>query len=440
MNRRKFITTSAGIVAAAAGPECWALENRSSTKRSFDFAEYKDASNAVPIQRITPDDGYYIHTYYDVSPWSPSGRYLAATKVPYQDRYPVLGDTAEVCLIDLKDRTIQTLFQTKSWGYQTGANVNWGATDRYLYTNDIINGVSVCVRIDLERGETRIYTGPAYNVAPDDSCVIGFPMELMDATQLGYGAPSKDPLNPPSLPLGASKTQGLWRTDLKTGKKTLLMSLHALASQVKDAAPWKGTGTWYLWHSKFNPQSNRILQISRVMFPDRQGGENSMVFTFNPDGSDLTLLPVKKVWGNTGGHPNWHADGRHVIRVLPVDGKLRFVQWRSDGSDFRLLSETLEGGGHPRIQPDGRYLITDTFTHDGTKQYMVLRFIDFREDRERPLCRIGTVDRSTLNDPLSMVRRLDGHPNWDRNFKKVIFQAAPEGRRQLYLADLTNLL
>jgi hypothetical protein len=35
-----------------------------------------------------------------------------------------------------------------------------------------------------------------------------------------------------------------------------------------------------------------------------------------------------------------------------------------------------------------------------------------------------------------MVRRLDGHPNWDRQFRKVIFQAAPEGRRQLYIADV----
>jgi len=32
----------------------------------------------------------------------PSGRYLAATKLPYEDRYPVLGDSAEVCIIDLR--------------------------------------------------------------------------------------------------------------------------------------------------------------------------------------------------------------------------------------------------------------------------------------------------------------------------------------------------
>lgn len=440
MNRRRFITTSAGFAAVAAAPGIWAAETRRTPKRAFDFVAYHDASNAVPILRLTPDDGFYIHTYYDVSPWSPSGRYLAVTKVPYQDRYPVLGDTADVCVIDLRDRTIQTLYSTKSWGYQTGANVNWGATDRYLYTNDIVDGVSVCARLDLESGEAKLYAGPAYNVAPDDSCVIGFPMELMDATQLGYGAPSRDPLHPPSLPPGASKTQGLWRTDLKTNRKTLLMSLDQLASRVVEPAPWPGVGTWYLWHSKFNPQSSRILQISRVRFPNLQGGENTMVFTFNPDGSDLSLLPGKKVWGNSGGHPNWHADGQHVIRVLPVDGKLRFCQWRFDGSDFRPLSETLEGGGHPRIQPNGRHMVTDHFVHDGTTQYVVLRFIDLRADREQPLCRIPTVDRLKLREPLTMVRRLDGHPNWDRDFKKVVFQAAPDGKRQLFLADLTQLL
>ena len=36
--------------------------------------------------------------------------------------------------------------------------------------------------------------------------------------------------------------------------------------------------------------------------------------------------------------------------------------------------------------------------------------------------------------------RLDPHPVWDRDFKKVIFNAFEGGTRKVYIADLSNLL
>jgi hypothetical protein len=191
-----------------------------------------------------------------------------------------------------------------------------------------------------------------------------------------------------------------------------------------------------LWHSKHNNSGTRILQISRTLFPNGEGSSNTLVFTFNPDGSDICLLPAKPIWGTNGGHPNWHADSKHVIRNLPVDGVMRFCQWRYDGSDFRILTDKLQGGGHPRIEPSGRYIVTDAFDRAGNRQRVVIRFIDLRSNQEHALCRVPTIDRAPLSDPLSQVRRLDGHPNWDRQFKKIIFQAAPDGRRQLYIADV----
>lgn len=55
-------------------------------------------------------------------------------------RYPVLGDKADVCIIDLEEQSIQTVYTTKCWGYYTGANVHWGATDSHLYTKTGPNG------------------------------------------------------------------------------------------------------------------------------------------------------------------------------------------------------------------------------------------------------------------------------------------------------------
>lgn len=438
MLRRDFVRTSAGFIAAATVPGAWSFERPAETPRKVSFTRVQDAGAPVPIHCVTPPEGAFVHTYYDVCPWSPSGRYIAATRLPYEDRYPELGSAAEVCILDTRERTIRTVYRTRVWGYQTGANLNWGGSDRYLYANEMVDGVAVCARIDLQSREVRLYSGPQYNVAPDDSCAIGFPLELMDATQLGYGAPSKDPLTPPKLPPGAAKDQGLWRTDLRTNRKTLLVSLAALAERVPGPRPKPG-GTWYLWHSKHSPDGSRILQVSRCIIPGERGN-NAMVFTFKPDGSDIRLLPTEPLWGKEGGHPNWHGDSRHVIRNVTIDRKVLLCQWKSDGTDFRVLSDTIQVGGHPRIEPSGRYVVTDALEHDGAQQRVMLRLIDLKSQRERRLCRMRTIDRRGLKDPLAMVRRLDGHPAWSRDYKQVMFQAAPAARRQLFVMDLGELL
>lgn len=403
-------------------------------QRRYEFKVYPPAAFSVPVTRVTPDDGLYVFTYFDVCPFSPSQRYLATTRLPHQDRIPELGETADVCVIDLRERMIRTVYTTKSWGFQTGANLNWGATDRHLYTNDVIDGEARCVRIDLRSGEMTTFAGPMYHIAPDESCVIGFPLELLNVTQQGYGCPSEDPRNPRSLPPGAAEDEGIWRTDLKTGERTLLVSLADLAAELPEPPPRDG-GTFYFWHSKFNMQGTRIMQVLRCMFPDGSGGRNASVFTFNPDGSDVRYVPFNPVWGAKGGHPNWHPGGEHIIRCAKVDdGDTRYCQVRCNGAELAVLSETLKGGGHPSIEPSGRYIITDAFPDH---QHVALRLVDLASQQQQDVCTLHTIDRKTVtHDAL----RLDGHPAWSRDHKKVCFQAAPEGRRQLFIADLSEMI
>ncbi len=438
MNRRNFLLTTAGFVATVSAPEVWAVRNTFSKKKHYKFEPFDKGKTAAPVRRVTPDDGFYVHTYFDVCPFSPSERYYAVTKIPFQDKMPVLGDAAQVCVIDLHEQSIQTVFRTKCWGHQTGANINWGATDRHLYTNDVIGGKAVCVRIDLQTGETMAFAGPLYHIAPDESCVIGFPHELRDITQLGYGVAPKKPGDYASLPVEAAKDEGIWRTDLKTGAKTLLVSLADAAAKVPGPPPKEG-GTYYFWHSKFNRQGTRVVQVLRYYMPD--GSRNPMTFTFNADGTDIRYAPLTNrvpVWDNGGGHPNWHPDGENILRCLnPDGGDRRYCLFRYDGTGFRVLCPKIKGGGHPSIEVRGKYLITDDHPVIDNVQHVALKLIDIAAEEERKVCSIPTIDRRRLKDK---VFRLDGHPSWSRDFKKVSIQAAEKGRRQMYVADLSKLI
>ena len=76
INRRQFITlTSAGLATAMLPGGVWAVETGGLfKKKSYDFRSYRKGQTMVPVTCVTPDDGFYMHTFYDVCPWSPDSR------------------------------------------------------------------------------------------------------------------------------------------------------------------------------------------------------------------------------------------------------------------------------------------------------------------------------------------------------------------------------
>lgn len=443
MRRREFCKTSAGLLAVAVAPGIWRCSRPESDVRSYEFKPYRNESVKAPVTQVTPGDGYYVHTYFDVTPFSPSGRYMAVTKLPFQDHLPELGVTAEVCVIDLENRTIKTIYETKTWGFQTGANVQWGGSDKYVYTNDFIDGKAVAVEIDRESGEIRAFERSMYNVSRDGTRAIGFPLELLNVTQQGYGMPSRDLDNPPSLTPGAAEDEGVWQTDLKTGESKLLYSIAHVAEAVPVPPP-KAGGTYYFWHSKFNRQGTRIMQVLRYMRPDGVGGRNPIVMTLDAAGDQVYYTPKNEdddpVYADGGGHPNWNPAGNYIIRKLKLNsGKKRFCKIKYDGSEFIVLTKKYKGTGHPSVDDTDRYLITDTYQGEDPDKKVTLQFIDLEKDEATDVCTIPTMPRDELEGSIKALR-LDGHPAWNRDHTKVSLQAAHKGNRQLYVVDLRELM
>lgn len=68
---------------------------------------------------------------------------------------------------------------------------------------------------------------------------------------------------------------------------------------------------------------------------------------------------------------------------------------------------------------------------------VVICLFDLESEIQTDLCRIGTIDGSRLEDK---VFRLDGHHVWSRDYRKICFQAAPQGRRQVFMADVAQFM
>lgn len=458
LGRRKFLRTSAGLLAYAVMPDYFHIGQAGATEKHYDFRPYRPGKSLADVHCITPDDGYYLHTFFDVCPWSISGRYFAVTRFPYQKRKPQWGDTVEVCVIDLEKQSIRAVYKTRAWEFQLGANLQWSnLTDRYLYTNDIINGKVVCVRLDLKNNSTVAYAGSKYDLSPDDRSVISPNLLNMNMTQYGYSVPDPPSGHPNPFTKADMPGEGLWKTDLGTNHRSLLASFPEFVTAAEDKDFYQ-QAVLYLFHSKFNNQNTRILQVLRAQINNK--GRNASLFSLNADGTGIKQCLTREKWnhkarGGSGNHPNWHPDGEHIImNCVPAwlgYKEMLFCRFRYDGSAFTVLSERHLGSGHPSMEPGSRYLIADAYPKQlyvlGANGEIPLRLIDLKNDEERILCSVANdvggggkqyIKENEENGGSQF--KLDPHPVWSRDYKRIAFNGAPAGKRQVFIADLTKLI
>jgi hypothetical protein len=104
------------------------------------------------------------------------------------------------------------------------------------------------------------------------------------------------------------------------------------------------------------------------------------------------------------------------------------------------MSLTLLGSGHPTLHPNGRQIVTDAYPKepvafgDGTTP---IRLLDLQTGEAEVLVRIQVVPAYT--GPKNELR-VDPHPAWDRGFRRIAFNACPDGTRRVYVADLEEVL
>jgi len=457
MNRRNFLSrTSAGIAATIITPGFWKINFPEPKEKSFYFKPYRKEDTPVSVLQITPDDGYYIHSFYDICPWSPDGRFLIVNKLPYQEKKPQRGDEAEICIIDLHRQTIRTIYRTKAWSFQVGANAQWDSvSNKFVYTNDLINNRVVCVRIDITTNQVLAYAGPKYDVSPDGRLVAGPNLDYINITQYGYSLPDPESGIPNQYGKDQMSSEGLWLTDLTTNATRLLASYNEIYQHaVESDKRFYKEGTYYGFHTKFNRQGNRIMFVFRCLFEGK--GRNASLFTLRSDGNEITQCLPREKWnqkaalGGSGNHPNWHPDGEHIImNTVPTwlgYKDMMFSMFKYDGSDFRVLTDKFLGSGHPSIDPSGRYIISDAYikqTWVVKENEIPLRLIDLEKNIEHTLCTVSNNvgnEGDMYSDEGGSHFKLDPHPAWSRDYKAICFNGAPHGKRQVFIANIGALI
>ena len=151
------------------------------------FPRYTEYGPQVAVVCVTPEIAGCIHRFFDTSPISPSGRYLAVFQMPFEDRRPKPGDVGWICLVDLETAETKIVAETCGWEPQMGANLNWGGNDHELFFNDVDvdTWTPFSWKLDPLTGKRKRMQGTVYHASPDGRWLISANMTTMRKSQPG---------------------------------------------------------------------------------------------------------------------------------------------------------------------------------------------------------------------------------------------------------------
>jgi hypothetical protein len=187
-------------------------------------------ANAVKITKVST--GRVIHRFFDTSPLSPSGRYLALLRFPYEDRSPKAGDAADVVLVDMKTGKERIVAQSRGWEIQLGAQVQWGKNDKELYFNDVDTTTwqAYAVQLNPSTGVARRMGGTVFMASPDGKYLASHNLINSRYAQVGYGV-----IIPKQLVIknvGAVENDGVYITNTETGVCKKIVSIKDIYEKI----------------------------------------------------------------------------------------------------------------------------------------------------------------------------------------------------------------
>lgn len=206
----------------------------------------------------------YVHRFFDSSPFSPCGQYLALTKFT-QERVHDSADLATVVVVDLVSGKRHFVATTHGWGAQVGAHVQWGGDSDHVYFNDILSGPVksiVGVKLNWRNGQRITYAGGFYQINQMGTHAAAPDIAQIRHTQLGYGVGGH---HWPSMNASTQWTSnGLFITDLSTQRRELLVSYERFAALLGITSPIPMFG----FHTKWSHDGSMVLFVLRTRTKD----------------------------------------------------------------------------------------------------------------------------------------------------------------------------
>ncbi len=382
------------------------------------------------IRQVTHGPAHHFFGYIGHvgnTPWNGDGRYMVLLRTTFQDRMPESDEAADIVLLDTVDDSVVKIEESRAWNPQQGTMLYWNpdARDTQFFFNDrdaVTNRV-FCVLYDIVKRrrvrEFRLNDTPAGNsgVAQRGGYFLGLNYGRMDRLRkvTGYVGAHDWTAN-----VAAPENDGIFKVDVATSNKTLLVSFATLADQVRDICPEVDSMPLFINHTLWSRDDQRVLFYLRGNWNNRNPRLNEL-FTVHADGTHLTRHQTFP-----GGHPEW---GIHHEIIGSVDNR----QVVYDVDQKRIVRELGSPDIFPRpegdiaLSPDGRRFVNG-YKSESENHYVVYEMLSGNFTKVQGLDR-GRQFRGNV--------RLDPSPCWRRDGMAIAVPAiAVDGTRQTFVIDV----
>ena len=378
-----------------------------------------------PVRQITKGPHFHWFGYYDKLQFDPTGRYLLSNEVTFEGRSPLATDSIRVGLIDTADRDRYTdLGASAAWNWQQGCMLQWipGSKTDVIW-NDRLDGQFVSHILNVKTGKKRTLPSPVYTLSPDGKWGITCDFRRLNDVRPGYGYAG---LPDPNFDKRIPDDIGIWRVDLATGKRTLLISV-ADAAAIPYPGGYSNNAKHWFNHLLISPDGARFIFLHRWR-GDKEGKSfSTRLFTANAQGKELYVTDPH---GKTS-HFIWR-DPSHILAWAwhPSKGD-KFYLYKDRTDQVEAIGpDVMTVNGHCTYlnRDNNRWILNDTYPDKERNQNVYL--YDVQTGTRRPLGSFHAPPEYTGE------WRCDTHPRSSPDGRKVVIDSAHNGGRQMYLIEL----
>ncbi|MBL8211145.1 MAG: hypothetical protein JNK87_10560 [Bryobacterales bacterium] len=385
------------------------------------------ASTAVPVRAITKGPRFHWFGYYDKLQFDPTSRYVLGMQVDFEHRSPRPDDVIRVGVIDTGDGDRWTeLGTTRAWNWQQGCMLQWvpGSSTDVVY-NDRVDGQFVCHVVNVKSGKRRTIPSPIYTLSPDGRWAITCDFRRLNDCRPGYGYAG---LPDPNRDVDVPEDVGVWRVDMATGKRKLLVSI-VDAQRIPYPPGYSNHAKHWFNHLLISPDGKRFIFLHRWRGDKEKASFSTRLFTAAADGKDLYVLDPH---GKTS-HFIWR-DKSHVLAWAwhPSQGD-KFYLYRDKTDNVEVVApDQMTVNGHCTYLPGNRWILNDTYPDRDRLQHVYL--YDLETKQRVPIGDFRSAPEYTGE------WRCDTHPRFSPDGRKVVIDSPHAGGRQMYLLDISSVV
>jgi len=386
-----------------------------------------------PARAITQGPGHHWFGYYDKLEFDPSMRYVLGMEVGFEGRSPTAEDEIAVGMVDLEDgdRWI-ALGASRAWCWQQGCMLQWrpraaadGDRPPEVMWNDGQDGRFVCHILDVQSGNKRTLPHPFYTISPDGRTAVAPDFRRINDMRPGYGYAG---LPDPRADELAPEDSGIYRLDLETGKRELIVSLAGVAAIPYPHADLSGA-KHYFNHLLFNTDGTRFEFLHRWRLPGRPGFGTRML-TAAPDGSDIRVVDD---YGHTS-HFIWRDPAHILAWAFHPSHEWAFYLYEDGSRRVEVVGKgVMTVNGHCTYLPGNEWILNDTYPDPDRCQHLYLYHVASR----------ARVPLGQFHAPESYQGewRCDLHPRSSPDRRTLVIDSAHSGDgRQLYIVDISEIV